>query len=84
MEENKHTQQAALDRIEINPKILLGKPVIKGTRITISLILNLLAHDYTVGRVLEAYPQLTEEDIKAAMEYASYLTDFQETAYAAE
>lgn len=82
MEEKKHTKQAALERIEINPHILVGKPVIKGTRISVSLILNLLAHDYSIARILEAYPQLTEEDVKAAMEYASHLTDFQEMSYA--
>jgi len=77
-----HTKQAAFERIETNPRIMLGKPVIKGTRIPVALILNLLAHDYTFERVLNAYPQLKEDDVRAAIEYASVLADFQEKVYA--
>ncbi len=58
------------ERIEINPKVLVGKPVIKGTRIPVTLILNLLAHGDTVDRVIEAYPKLTKEDVIAALDYA--------------
>jgi len=57
-------------RIEVNPNILLGKPVIAGTRIPVYLILNLLASGYDSRRIMEAYPGLTEEDIRAALEYA--------------
>ena len=57
-------------RITCDPNILVGKPVIKGTRIPVSLILNLLAHGYTIKRVIEAYPTLTETDVFAALEYA--------------
>lgn len=57
-------------RIICDPNILVGKPVIKDTRIPVSLILNLLAHDYTVERVVQAYPTLTTADIQAALEYA--------------
>ncbi len=77
-----HTKHAAIERIETNPKILLGKPVVKGTRVPVSLILNLLAHEYTPQRVVEAYPQLTIEDVRAAIEYASVLADFKEMVYA--
>lgn len=56
-------------RIEVNPQIMTGKPVIKGTRIPIAVILNLLANGYTVERIIEAYPPLTLEDIKAALEH---------------
>ncbi|MBI4135553.1 DUF433 domain-containing protein [Candidatus Uhrbacteria bacterium] len=77
-----HTKQAAIERIETNPNILLGKPVIKGTRIPVSLVLNLLAHGYTTKRVVEAYPQLTLEDVRAAIEYAAVLADFKEMVYA--
>jgi len=59
------------ERIEVNPKILAGKPVIKGTRIPVYLILELLAAGYDFKRIMEAYPTLKEEDIKAAVEYAS-------------
>ncbi len=57
-------------RIEINPNILVGKPVIAGTRVPVYLILNLLASGYNIPRIIEAYPGLTKEDIRAALEYA--------------
>lgn len=66
------------ERIEINPKILVGKPVIKGTRIPVTLILNLMAHGYTVDRVIEAYPVLTKDDIVAALEYTQALLNREE------
>ena len=60
-----------LDRIVVDPKILVGKPAIRGTRIPVSLILNLLAHGYSVDRVVQDYPVLTREDVRAALYYAS-------------
>lgn len=57
-------------RIIIDPKILTGHPIIKGTRIPVSLVLNLLAHGYDFRRIIKAYPILTEEDIKAALMYS--------------
>ncbi|MCK4520704.1 DUF433 domain-containing protein [Candidatus Parcubacteria bacterium] len=65
-------------RVEVNPKIMRGKPVIKGTRIPVYLILNLLAASYTFERVIKAYPQLTKKDIKAALDYAQLLTKYEE------
>ncbi|MBI2515185.1 DUF433 domain-containing protein [Candidatus Wolfebacteria bacterium] len=59
-----------LDRIEINPQKLAGKPVIKGTRLPVALILNLLARGYTIGRILRAYPNLKKTDILAAIRYS--------------
>lgn len=56
--------------ISSDPNVLVGKPVIKGTRIPVALILNLLAHGYTVERVVEAYPVLTPEAVQAAIAYA--------------
>ena len=64
--------------IEIDPQILVGKPVIKGTRIPVYLILNLLAHGYNFERIIKAYPELTKEDIKAALEYAGNMTRHEE------
>lgn len=58
------------ERVVIDPKILVGKPVIKGTRIPVSLILNLLEHGYNFHRIQEDYPILTIEDIKAAIAYS--------------
>jgi uncharacterized protein (DUF433 family) len=58
------------ERIEVNPKILGGKPVIKATRIPVYLILELLSAGYDFKRIIKAYPTLTEEDIKAAVNYA--------------
>jgi len=65
-------------QIEVNPQTLVGKPVIKGTRIPVYLILNLVAHGYDFERVIQAYPELTKEDIKAALEYAEKITKYEE------
>ncbi len=65
-------------RIEVNPDILLGKPVIAGTRIPVYLILNLLASGYDFRRIIEAYPGLTEDDIRAALEYAEHRMRYEE------
>jgi len=54
-----------------NPKIMVGKPVIKGTRITVELILDKLAAGQTIEQILEDYPYLTREDIRAALEFAA-------------
>lgn len=56
--------------IIVDPKILVGQPVIKGTRIPVSLILNLLSHGYTFKKIIEEYPDLTENTIKQAVTYA--------------
>lgn len=60
------------EKIEINPKIAVGKPIIKGTRITVDLILELLAQGWTIEQILKNYPQLKKEDISAALEYSSH------------
>jgi len=54
-----------------NPNILRGKPVISGTRIPVSLILNLLANGYSFDRIVQAYPQLTTTNVKECLEFAS-------------
>lgn len=63
-----------LDRISINPEICFGKPCIKGTRIWVSLILDLLADGSTYKQILEEYPELKEEDLKAAIAYGSEMS----------
>ena len=60
-----------LERIVVNPKIVVGKPVIRGTRLTTQYILNLLAHGATVDEILQEYEGLTKEDILACLLYAS-------------
>ena len=62
---------AADERIEVNPGIMLGKPVIRGTRITVELILRKLGEGATEAQLLDAYPRLTVEDVRAAMTYAA-------------
>ena len=59
------------DRIVSDPKIMLGKPVIKGTRITVELILKKLSEGLTIEELLEAYPHLTKEDILAVLSYSA-------------
>jgi len=59
------------DRIVQDPKIMVGKPVIKGTRIPVSLILNLLANGADNAEIKADYPRLTDEDIQAAIAYAA-------------
>lgn len=57
--------------IERNPEIMLGKPIIKGTRITVELLMRKLAGGYNISNILESYPHLTKEQIFAALEYAA-------------
>lgn len=61
----------AMDRIEINPDVMMGKPVIRGTRIPVELILRKLSEGATEADLLDAYPRLTVEDIQAALRYAA-------------
>jgi uncharacterized protein (DUF433 family) len=58
------------DRIVIDPEVLVGKSVVKGTRISVELVLKRLAQDLNVEALLEVYPRLTIEDIKACVAYA--------------
>jgi len=61
------------DRIEVNPKVMMGKPVIRGTRIPVELILRKISEGASEADLLEAYPKLTHEDIQAAIAYAARL-----------
>ena len=58
-------------RIDINPKVMLGKPIIRGTRITVELLLRKLSEGATEAELLQDYPHLTAEDIRAAIKYAA-------------
>ncbi len=59
------------DRIEINPQIMLGKPVIRGTRVTVELILRRIGEGASVEEIIDMYPRLTAEDVHAAATYAA-------------
>ena len=61
------TEQQLLERITLNPKVMVGKPVIKGTRLTVEYVLNLLAHGATAAEILEEYQGLAPEDIQACL-----------------
>jgi len=67
------------DRIEANPEIMLGKPVVRGTRITVELILRKLSEGATEQELLGAYPHLESEDIRAAIAYAADTVSHEET-----
>jgi uncharacterized protein (DUF433 family) len=69
-------------RIETNPKIMLGKPVIRGTRISVELILRKIAEGATEDELIEAYPHLTAQDIRAAVKYAADTVAHEETSVA--
>ncbi len=63
-----------LQRISVDPNICFGKPCIRGTRIWVSLILDLLADGMTIKEVISEYPQLKEEDIHAAIAYGAEMS----------
>ncbi len=69
------------DRIEINPAVLVGKPVIKGTRISVELILDRLADGWTMEDVLASYPHIDRDDVLAALSFASEI--FKEETFVA-
>jgi uncharacterized protein (DUF433 family) len=68
------------DRITIDPDILVGKPIIKGTRLAVEFILDLMSQGWSEGDILENYPGLNREDIRACFSYASE-TISSETVY---
>lgn len=66
------------DRISIDPKILSGKPVFKGTRIPISIVLQMLRDGATFQKIMEEYPRLTKDDIRAALDYSIFIIEHPE------
>jgi uncharacterized protein (DUF433 family) len=64
-----------LERISISPKVCFGKPVIKGTRIWVSLILDFLANGASVEAILNEYPHITREDVLACIAYGAEAAD---------
>jgi uncharacterized protein (DUF433 family) len=69
------------DRIEVNPAVLVGKPIIKGSRISVELILDRLADGWSMEDVLSSYPHISREDVLAALSFASEL--FKEETFVA-
>ncbi|TAH53600.1 MAG: DUF433 domain-containing protein [Chloroflexota bacterium] len=63
--------QQLLERITLDPRVMVGKPVIKGTRLTVEYILNLLAHKATIEDILDEYHGLTQADIQACLLFAT-------------
>lgn len=66
------------EKITVDPGILLGKPVIKGTRISVELIIRKLSEGITIEELLESYPHLTKEDILAALSYSADVLSMEE------
>ncbi len=77
-------EERLLRRISVNPKVMAGKPVIRGTRITVEQILRLLAQGLSPEEILRDFPHLTEEDLRAALLYASKVLEGEEIFPAAE
>lgn len=70
------------ERLEMNPQVLVGKPVIRGTRLSVELIIGLLANGWTRGDLFESYPGLTEEDIRACLHFAHVLLETEKSYWA--
>jgi uncharacterized protein (DUF433 family) len=66
-----------LDRITVNPVVCLGQPTIRGMRITVSVVLKLLASGKSVQDVLAIYPELEAEDVRQAMQFAAWVVSDQ-------
>lgn len=64
-------EEDLLERIVVNPKIMGGKPIIKGTRITVEQVLKMLAQDLTTKEILKDYPHLSKDDVAAVLLYAA-------------
>jgi uncharacterized protein (DUF433 family) len=72
-------QEEISDRVVVDPEILFGKPIIKGTRIPVYLIIELLANGLTEKDILDQYPTLEKKDVKAALKYAAICLQDEET-----
>jgi uncharacterized protein (DUF433 family) len=70
-------------RLKIDPNVCHGKPAVRGTRVLVSTILGALGAGDSIDDILEDYPNITKEDIEAALEFASQLSDYQISAYEA-
>lgn len=66
-----------IDRITVDPHVCLGQPTIRGMRITVSVVLKMLASGSTIQDVLDAYPELDAEDVRQAMQFAAWVVSDQ-------
>src|SRR3989442_9370957 len=73
------TNRGQASRIVVDPKVMLGKPVIRGTRITVEIVLEKLAAGQTIEEVLEDYPRFRREDVLAGVKYASHAVGAEES-----
>lgn len=71
-----------MDRIEINPEVCSGKPVIRGTRIMVANILGMAAEGYIIEQMIADFPRLTPEDISAALRYAAQVVSNEQVLFA--
>ncbi len=71
-------KQTYFGRITIDPRVMLGKPVIKGTRIPVYVVLNLLGEGYNFEEIIEEYPDIKKEDILSSLKFAAQFTEFEE------
>lgn len=78
MEKQNYSLEHLLERISINPAVMVGKPVIRGTRIPVELIVKMLAQGIAEAEILEEYPRLEPVDVKAALAYASMILSNEE------
>jgi uncharacterized protein (DUF433 family) len=78
MEKQTRSIDQLLERISVNPKVIVGKPVIRGTRIPVELIVKMLAQGIPEKEILDEYPRLEQEDIRAALAYASAILSNEE------
>lgn len=72
------TKEELLERIVVDPKVMVGKPVIKGTRVPVEHVLTLMAQGLTVEEILKDYPHLMRDDVAAVLLYAAKVTGREE------
>jgi len=71
-------EERLLERIVVDPRVMVGKPVVRGTRIAVEYVLTLLAQGYSVEEILRDYPHLTRDDVAAVLFYAAKVTGREE------
>jgi uncharacterized protein (DUF433 family) len=76
--EEKMTGKGSLERITVDPKVMVGKPVIRGTRIPVALILKMLGQGIPTEEILREYPRLERADIEAALAYAADVVEHED------